>query len=78
MFGATVRGAPLRFSVLFKEQLAECLTFCAGRRDSVGDDVVWGGALRLSAASGSAGPAGEGRATVPAPHLYHRRLHGYG
>lgn len=48
------------------------------RGDGVGDDVVWGGAVRVRAAPGGAESAGEGRTTVTAPHLHHRRLHGDG
>lgn len=48
------------------------------RGDGVGDDVIRGRAVCISAASGGAQSAGEGRTTVTAPHLYYRRLHGHG
>ena len=48
------------------------------RSDGVGDDVIWGRALRVRAASGGAESAGEGREALPTCHLHHRCLHGYG
>lgn len=48
------------------------------RGDSVGDDVIWGGAICIRVTSGSAGSAGEGRTSVTAPHLHYRRVHGHG
>lgn len=76
-------------SVVIHRPLESCCEFwqgehlnvtylCPDRGDSVGDDVIRGGAVRIRAASGSAKSAGEGRTTVTASHLYHRCLHGYG
>lgn len=51
---------------------------CLDRGDSVGDDVIWGRAICIRVASGSAGSAGEGRTSVTATHLHYRRVHGHG
>lgn len=64
--------------VAISRLLESCRKFPLDRSDGVGDDVIWGRAICICAASGGAKPAGEGRETLTTCHLYHRCIHGYG